>query len=300
MSSLSTARPLISIGVSAYNRKDYLKLCLESLLAQSYSPCEIIVVDDGSTDGTAEMMQEMFPPEKYPALTYVRQENGGDASAKNHAARLARGKYIVFNDSDDLFVPDAVERLFQAIPAGDENACSYGSYQTIDKDGNELPTKLKAGIYPSGMITGELLKHILVNSCGTLLPLQKFLACGGFDESLRNCHDYSLFMEMSLTCDFYALNDRPVFLRRRHGNNISSASYAKMKVLLGVFENFLSRHPELFEKFGNVICKRRGDLHHKLFREARKEGLKKEAHEHACEAYRNVSSLKNLYWRIFS
>ena len=85
--------PLISIGVSTYNRREYLKFSLDSLLAQTYKNCEIIVIDDGSTDGTAEMMQEC-----YPQIKYVYQANAGDAAAKNHAAALAQGEYIVFND----------------------------------------------------------------------------------------------------------------------------------------------------------------------------------------------------------
>ena len=105
--------PLISIGVSTYNRKDYLKLSLDSLLAQTYPNCEIIVVDDGSVDGTGEMVQAC-----YPQVRYVYQTNAGDAAAKNHAAQLAQGEYIVFNDSDDLFLPDAVERLYNAMVSG--------------------------------------------------------------------------------------------------------------------------------------------------------------------------------------
>ena len=116
----NTIFPLITIGVSAYNRKDFLALSLDSLLAQTYPRCQIIVIDDGSTDGTKELMLE-----KYPSIQYVYQKNAGDAAAKNHAARLAQGEYIVFNDSDDLFFPDTVERLYHAL-AGKKNTCSYG------------------------------------------------------------------------------------------------------------------------------------------------------------------------------
>ena len=129
--------PLISIGVSAYNRKDYLRLSLDSLLAQTYPNCEIIVVDDGSSDGTGEMMAA-----EYPQIRYIYQENAGDAAAKNHAAREAHGEYIVFNDSDDLFLPDTVERLYNALPENPGNACSYVTYQTIDAEGNSLLHRL--------------------------------------------------------------------------------------------------------------------------------------------------------------
>ena len=140
-------RPLVTIGVSTYNRRELLRSSLDSLLAQSYENCEIIVVDDGSSDETDAMMSAEFPQ-----IKYIYQENSGDAAAKNRAAREGKGEYIVFNDSDDLFLPDAVEKLVNALPDGG-NACSYGTYQTINAEGEKVPTKGKVDQYPSGRIT---------------------------------------------------------------------------------------------------------------------------------------------------
>ena len=280
--------PLITIGVSAYNRANYLPFCLDSLLAQTYPNCEIIVVDDGSSDNTRELVQT-----KYPQIKYVYQENAGDAAAKNHAAQLAQGKYIVFNDSDDLFYPDTVERLYNALDTSDENACSYGTYQTIDADGNELPTKRKMAIYPSGNITDALLKHIIVNSCGTLFPLKFFKDCGSFDSKLRVCHDWALFLEMSLSGTFAAVQE-PVFLRRRHSSNLSSASYAKIHIAWQVLENFLSSHKDIEAKYAGIVRKRRADFHRKLYREAVREKLKTESIFHAKAAFKFEKNIKNF------
>ena len=286
--------PLITIGVSAYNRMDYLPFCLDSLLAQTYPNCEIIVVDDGSTDGTAEMMKQ-----KYPQIQYFRKENGGDASAKNYAANMAKGKYIVFNDSDDVFFPDTVERLYKALDHSDETACSYGTYQTIDADGNEMPTKRKMSLYPSGSITAPLLTHIIINSCGTLMPRQFFLDCGGFDARLRVCHDWALFLEMSVRCRFYAIQE-PVFKRRRHSSNISAASYDKERIVSDVFETFLKGHPEVENAYPEIVRKRRGDFHRKLYREAKKEKRHTEACFHAKEAFKFSKTLKNFFAVLYS
>ena len=283
---------LITIGVSTYNRKDYLRLCLDSLLAQTYPNCEIIVVDDGSTDGTGEMMAE-----EYPQIKYIYQQNGGDASAKNHAVREASGQYVVFNDSDDLFLPDCVERLFQALPDDSGTSCSYGTYQTIDSAGKYLPTKRKVTHYPSGNITGELLKHILVNSCGTLFPVKLYLNAGGFDTNLRVVHDYKLFLQLSLNCDFYAVQE-PVFLRRRHGNNLSSSSYAKLHIALDVFSDFVSEHPELQKKYARSIRLRFADYHNKLYKLAIREKMNEGAVDHARNAYRYAPRIKSFF-RLF-
>ena len=285
--------PLISIGVSAYNRKDYLRLCLNSLLGQSYPACEIIVVDDGSTDGTKDMMAAEFPQ-----VRYICQENAGDAAAKNHAAREAKGEYIIFNDSDDLFLPDTVERLFAAMPQG-ETACTYGTYQTIDAEGRKVPTKRKAAVYPSGMITGELLSHVLVNSTGVLFPRKLYLDNGGFDTSLRVAHDYDLFLKLSLQCPFYAVQE-PVFLRRRHGGNLSAGSYSKMLIMADVFENFVAAHPELQKDFSKVIRRRQADMQNKLRREALKENMREKAREHAANAFRLAPGLKTFFRKLFA
>ena len=279
--------PLITIGVSAYNRKDYLKLSLNSLLNQTYPNCEIIVIDDGSTDGTDLMMKN-----EYPQIRYVKQQNGGDASAKNHAARIANGKYIVFNDSDDLFLPDSVERLFNALPA-DGNGISYGTYQTIDANGNTLPTKRKMAKYPSGKILEELLSHIIVNSCGVLIPIDLYLEVGGFDTTLKVAHDYDFFLKLAIEHNFYAIQE-PVFLRRRHGSNLSSANYEKSMILYNVFEQFLIKNPDIELHYKKTVTKRKADLQNKLYREAKHEKLIKEAKFHAKNAFLLKPTIKSF------
>ncbi len=280
-----TELPLITIGVSTYNRKDLLRLSLESLLAQTYPNCEIIVVDDGSSDDTETMVRKEFP-----SVTYIMQENAGDAAAKNHAARLAKGEYIVFNDSDDLFLPTAVTDLYEQIK-DHPGACAYGSYITIDKDGNRMPTKSKVSTLPSGMITESLIRHVLVNSCGTLIPTALYRQLGGYDISLRHGHDWKLSLELSLIAPFYPAPS-PVFLRRRHNSNVSAASYRGSANMLEVFEEFVAAHPGAY---GKAINRRRADLHNKLAREAKKEKMSGAViREHLRCAMRNDFSLKTF------
>ena len=279
-------RPLVTIGVSTYNRRELLRSSLDSLLAQSYENCEIIVVDDGSSDETDAMMSAEFPQ-----IKYIYQENSGDAAAKNRAAREGKGEYIVFNDSDDLFLPDAVEKLVNALPDGG-NACSYGTYQTINAEGEKVPTKGKVDQYPSGRITGDLISHILVNNCGTLIPRQLFLDKGGFNSELKVSYDYDFFLRLSLNTEFYAVQE-PVFLRRRHDSNMSSGSYEKLSVTYSVVRNFINDNPPLNSIFSDLIVARIADFHNKLRRAALAEGLGEEALFHAKEAMRLAPSVKN-------
>lgn len=284
--------PLITIGVSTYNRKDFLQASLDSLLAQTYPNCEIIVIDDGSTDGTENMMRE-----KYPQIQYVKKENGGDASAKNMATMLAKGEYIVFNDSDDIFLPDAVERLYKAVSTHPDSI-GYGSYITIDKDGNRLSTRSKVSHLPSGRITGALIQHIVVNNCGTLFPAHLLKESSRYDTRLRCSYDYKLILELSLQCEFIPVQE-PVFLRRRHSSNLSSVSYAKQKIVLDVLEEFLQKYEAELTPYKKIIRQRRADLHNKLAKAARKEGDRQRARSHLKTALQYSFTWKAFFRYLF-
>ncbi len=105
-------RPLISVMIGVYNAERYLAEAIDSVFAQSYRPLELIVVDDGSEDGSGEVARRYGA-----ALTYARQENAGNGSARNHAVRLASGELLAFLDADDRFVPGKLEHQFAALQA---------------------------------------------------------------------------------------------------------------------------------------------------------------------------------------
>ncbi|MBO5307827.1 MAG: glycosyltransferase family 2 protein [Lentisphaeria bacterium] len=285
--------PLITIGVSAYNRKDYLRECLNSLLVQTYKNCEIIVVDDGSVDGTGDMVRNEFPQ-----VRYIYQENAGDAAAKNTAAFAARGEYIVFNDSDDLFYPDAVERLYNAL-GGRKGVCSYGGYTAIDGAGNILPTKKKMPVLPGGNIVEPLLKQIMVYNCGFLMPVELFCSMGGYQVGMKGYYDYKLALNIAAEYPIFA-EQEPVFYRRRHDSNISAHTYDKIMVGFHVFDDFISEHPEVAAKYPDTVRKRYAKIHILLAREARKEKRDKSLIKHHCrEALKNHFSLKHLWRYLF-
>ncbi len=286
--------PLITVGVSTYNRKDYLRESLASLRSQTFGDFEIIVVDDGSTDGTGEMIRKEFPD-----VSYIYQENRGDAAAKNKAAAHARGKYLVFNDSDDIFLPDALERLYAPL-ADDPDGCSYGQYITIDSAGKKLPTKSKMKTFPSGNILPDLILHIIVHNCGTLMPLNLFRQLGGYDATLQCSYDYKLALELAVRTNLHAI-ENPVFLRRRHSSNLSSTNYEKMSLILKILNEFLERHPEAGEKYSSVIGKRFAAIHGRLAREAKKETRPKEiVRGHLRAALQGAFSFKYLYRYLIS
>ena len=104
---------LVSAIVPVYNTKNYLPFCVEALAAQTYRELEILLVDDGSTDGTGALCDEFA--QKYPAVRVLHKPNGGAASARFEGAQQAKGEYLVYVDSDDIPEPDYVERMLDAI-----------------------------------------------------------------------------------------------------------------------------------------------------------------------------------------
>ena len=223
-------KPTVSICIPTYNRKDYLRETLDSVLAQTYKDYEIVIVDDGSTDGTEDMIKELGVP-----VTYYWQENCGDAAARNKLIELAQGQYISFIDSDDLLLPDAIERMIKVIEAETEDVIVYGSYFRIDQNGKVFG-RCKRKLY-SGNITKHLFQTIFVHCCGSMFPKKLLDASEVFDTSLKVCSDYDLWLRLSMRYRFIALAD-PTFKRRRHPTNLAIASFKNCLTEFRVLERF--------------------------------------------------------------
>lgn len=282
-------KPKVSICVPTFNRKKYLKETIESILAQTYKEYEIIVVDDGSTDGTEDMIKQLGVP-----ITYHWQENGGDASARNKLIELAQGQYISFIDSDDLLFPDAIERLVKVMETEADDVVAYGSYVRIDQDGN-VYGKCKRKLF-SGNITKHLFQTIIVHSCGSMFP-RKILKDGvTFDTLLHVCSDYDLWLSLSMKYRFVGLPN-PTFKRRRHSDNLSTVSFENCLTEFKVLERFY------YEKGGNkavppqIAMKVLSKEGLKTGRCAFREGSYSQATKLLGQSFRRHPNFKSLiYW----
>ncbi|HBG27355.1 MAG: hypothetical protein A2Y10_18810 [Planctomycetes bacterium GWF2_41_51] len=222
--------PTVSVCIPTYNREHLLKETLDSVFAQTYKDFEVVIVDDGSTDGTKQMLEKSGYN-----VRYHWQENMGDAAARNKLIELAQGKYISFLDSDDILYPDALERMTAAIPGNGEDVIIYGPYTAIDESGRVLLRKKKK-LY-NGRITQHLFGNILIHSCGSLFPKRILEQAGGFDTAFAVCSDYDLWLRLSVKYDFIAI-EQPVFKRRRHHGNISKPSFQNRNIEYKILERF--------------------------------------------------------------
>jgi glycosyltransferase involved in cell wall biosynthesis len=285
--------PKVSICIPTYNRKDYLQQTLNSCFAQTYKDREVVVVDDGSTDGTQEMVKELGYD-----VRYYWQQNHGDAAARNKLIELAQGEFITFIDSDDLLMPDAVERMMHVVETEGGNVIVYGPYLRIDENGNVFG-KCKRKLC-SGFITTQLFQNILVHSCGSMFPKKILREAGGFDESLVVCSDYDLWLRLSLKYRFIALAE-PTFKRRRHPGNLSRTSADNIVTQLEVLTRFY------YEKGGEKVVPKHSAMRRLSKEEYRvgKSYLREQkawlAKDYFRKSFRNRPSVKSLaMWMISS
>jgi glycosyltransferase involved in cell wall biosynthesis len=280
--------PNVSVCIPTYNREHLLKETLDSVFAQTYKDFEVVIVDDGSTDGTKRMLEKSGYD-----VRYYWQKNAGDAAARNKLIELASGKYISFLDSDDLLYPDALEKMVEAMPKDAEDVIVYGPYVAIDEHGNILRRRRKK-LY-DGRITRHLFENILIHSCGSLFPKKVLTQAGGFDTSLPVCSDYDLWLRLSLDYDFVSLGS-PVFKRRRHSGNISRISFANRNTEYKVLKNFY------YNSGGSRIIpykeamKRLSREQYRAARNAIKESMRETASDFLKESLKRHFHLKTLFW----
>jgi GT2 family glycosyltransferase len=234
--------PKYSIILPCYNHARYVGAAIESILAQTLGNWELLIVDDGSTDDSADVIQDFARRED--RIKFRRQQNAGQSVARNAAIALAAGPWIAFIDSDDLWLPQALELFDQYIAAHPHARFIHGRRQQLSVAWASRPCV--AGPFrpcPPGREARAAQFHDhptgTIELFGRMFITQSCVCCrrellgpgqaGGYDPALRICEDYDLFLRMSLHCQFEPLGKVTALSRRRHGTNISTQSgYTRM------------------------------------------------------------------------
>lgn len=153
-------QPLLTIIVPIYNIMEYLPRCVHSITAQTYQNLEILLVDDGSTDGTGELCDQLAAEDE--RIRVIHKENGGSSSARNLAIEEAKGEYLGFVDSDDFITVDMYERLYQGIVDYNVTVAQIGRDE-IDAEGNMLPNICEPPKQPVCFESKEFLRELLMH-----------------------------------------------------------------------------------------------------------------------------------------
>lgn len=209
--------PLVSVITPAYNAARFIPATIDSALRQTLAELEMVVIDDGSTDNTLEVVRAVADPR----LRVFEQAHGGAPSALNAALAVSRGRYIAFLDHDDLWLPRKLERhveLFEAHPEAQATFCWSGLIDEHDR-----PLGLHPARWHGPIGFGQLLEDYVVGTTSAVVARRTAIAeLGGFDERFARCTDEDLMLRLAIR---HPGSIRPVTeelaLYRRHAGQMS-------------------------------------------------------------------------------
>src|SRR3989344_3835761 len=192
----------VSVIIPTYNRRLVIGRAIKSVLNQTYSDYELIIVDDGSSDGTRELIQEYA--EKDKRIKYIYQENGGASSARNFGIKQSLGEYLAFLDSDNEWLSDFLETMVSVLKNRKSLLMAYCSENLFltsedrDINGKIIARRVRAEEYNPA----KLLKTNYIDINCVILKRELYDNLGGFDENLTSLEDWDYFARVAIAYPF--------------------------------------------------------------------------------------------------
>jgi glycosyltransferase involved in cell wall biosynthesis len=227
---------LASVVIAAFNEERYLGEAIGSVLAQTYRPIELIVVDDGSTDRTAEIAAA------HPEVRLLRQPNRGLGAARNTGAAAAAGEYLSFHDADDLMTPDKLSIQIGFLEGHPQCGCVLGRQRLLLEEGAPMPFWVRGERVPNDPATargpaGEKEPHTIT----MVVRRDAFAAVGPFDESMRIAQDIDWYFRAGEAGIGIEILDDVVLIRRVHGNSLTQDAESTRHEFFLAFRNRMRR-----------------------------------------------------------
>ncbi len=233
---------LVSVVIASYNNGQFLEEGVESILNQQYKNFEIIIVDDGSTDNTKEIVIKY---EIEPKVRYFYQENQGQAKAKNKGIIESNGDYIAFLDADDKWTQDKLSSQLPCFNKSENIGVVFTNLNHINEYGDviEIPKRE----FFSGNLTSKLLVDNVVTGMSSIVKKECFDKVGIFDEQLPMGIDYDLWLRISTVYEFYFL-DKVTYLYRQWSGQMSHNKRGRYENGIRIMKKFLENNPGLVEE----------------------------------------------------
>ena len=217
----------VSVIIPCYNAAPFLGETLESVLCQTVRAREVIVVDDGSTDGSSDVAKQFGPP-----VRLICQENAGLAAARNRGIEEARGEWIAFVDADDLWEPHKLEKQLAKAAEGFDfvycNATNFGDCGWLPSDRSQHSS------LPEGMVFEELLLGNFITASGVIAKRALLLQNKMFNSDFKSCEDWALWLELSTLTPFGSVREPLVRYRVHPGamsKNVETMTHYGLKAL---------------------------------------------------------------------
>lgn len=290
----SSASVSVSVIVPCFNRADTVAEAIRSVLDQGWRDLEVIAVDDGSTDDSWAVMAAIADPR----LRCLRNTAGkGVSSARNHGVANSSAPWVAFQDSDDLWLPDKLERQMAQLSGSDFVAAYCGMLVKEDTD----PTTPVLQRHPDpdiaplqGDILPSLIRGSYLSTQMLVIRRDVFDAVGGFDEDLEALVDWELMLRVAQHGPV-AFIDADLVVQRMSANSITRSAHKRLLAQ----ERVLSKHATLLQQYPGVLAQH----HHRLAGAHKRSHTFAEAADHAGKALRTAPfnlryALHSLYLRV--
>lgn len=240
--------PKVSVIIPTYNRREMVKEAIGSVLDQGVEDLELIVVDDGSTDGTAEEISGYGGRVRL----FRHERNRGVSAARNRGILHAKGKYIGFLDSDDLWVKGKLKAQVAFLDENPQYPLCYTDEIWIRR-GRRVNPMRKHGKY-SGWIFEKCLPLCIVSPSSALMRRSLFSKVGLFDEALPVCEDYDFWLRVSARFPIFFIEKKLIIKRGGHPGQLSQRSWGNDRYRVMALEKLLSE-PYIGEEERELVLK---------------------------------------------
>lgn len=225
--------PNVSVVIPVHNGTNYLREAIDSVLAQTYTDYEVLVIDDGSTDGTWKLIQSYGE-----RVRGFRKPNGGVASALNCGIQNARGEYIDWLSHDDLFLPHTIERQVLFLQENPDLNICYSDYIEIDANRNII-REVQVPWFPRQETIRVLFTGCYINGCTMIINKVCFERVGVFNELLMTTQDIEMWFRLLRYYEFGHISE-PLLMQRNHAQQgsakITTHRQEEYTTLLAMFE----------------------------------------------------------------
>lgn len=207
--------PRVSVVIPTFNHARYICNAIDSVINQSYANIEVFVIDDGSYDGTVEVLNPYRSK-----ISYFYKKNGGTSSALNLGLSLATGKYICWLSADDFFIGEKISKQVKLMESDPSLGFSYTNFVVVDACSNKQYDVILPRYPNKKELVTKLMEGCFINGSSVMMRSSALKEIGDFDESLPQAHDYDMWFRFlrHYSCGFL---EECLLAYRWHGKNMS-------------------------------------------------------------------------------
>lgn len=232
--------PSVTVIIPAYNAEGYIGAALASIEAQTLQDVEVLLIDDGSRDGTIKEAERFAG---VLDLKIIRQANAGPAAARNRGIRQAQGRFCAFLDADDIMLPERLHEQAALLDGQPELGLVHSDLMTFDDAGVIHRTRRAFSDPCGGAILDRLLLDNFITTSTVMAPTERLRAAGFFNEGRRVSEDFELWLRMAVRWEVGFI-DRPLVRYRRRPGSLSDDKFVAGLAALEVIESFWAQNIE--------------------------------------------------------